>query len=361
MHNEVKKQNSIILNSGLKDSSSKLIFDDKDWCAQFLNDYVPIFHFGRIKPEDIEDVSEQFVPLFENERNADSVKKINIRDGEPFYLLSIIEHKTQVDYNVSMQIFRYMIYIWNRYEKEMEETHKGITKTSGFQYPPIIPIVYYEGKNQWTAPLNLHSRIVNGDLFGRYVPDFDYYLVPIHMYSKEELLEHGDEISLVMLMNRMQSAEDIEEFRTISPERLEGILADTPEYRREKMADILKAFLLKINVPTEEAEKLVSKVKEKEMGELFANIDKMDIQEERRKTAEARKELEEAGEKLEETKKELEETKEQLAQSKEAAICFAIETCKECGITREETVQKVMDKFGMDSERTEEMMSLYWK
>lgn len=113
--NEAKKQSSIILNRELKDSSSKIIFDDSEWCAQFLNDYVPIFHFGRIYPEDIEDVSEQFVPLFENERNADSVKKINVRNGEPFYLLSIIEHKTQVDYNVSMQIFRILIIILFRF------------------------------------------------------------------------------------------------------------------------------------------------------------------------------------------------------------------------------------------------------
>jgi len=86
----------------------------------------------------------------------------------------------------------------------------------------------------------------------------------------------------------MQTAEDIEEFRTISQERIDDILSVTPEYRCEMMADILKAFLLKINMPLEEAEGLVCKVKEKEMGELFANIDKMDIQEERRKTAEAR-------------------------------------------------------------------------
>lgn len=358
MKKETKTQ-GIILNSGLKDSSSKIIFDDRDWCAQFLNDYVPIFHFGKIKPEDIEDVSEQFVPLFENERNADSVKKINIQGREPFYLLSIIEHKTQVDYNVSMQIFRYMVYIWNRYEKEMEKKHTGITKTSGFLYPPVIPIVYYEGKDKWSAPLSLHSRIADGDMFGRYVPDFDYYLVPVHMYSKEELLAKGDEISLVMLMNRMQTAEDIEEFRTISSERIDDILSVTPEYRREKMADILKAFLLKINMPLEEAEGLVCKVKEKKMGELFANIDKMDIQEERRKTAEARRELEDFKKKAqEELEKELEKHRQE---ANEQAVRTAIETYKECGVTKEEIIRRVMDKFALNSREVQEKLTLYWK
>ncbi len=181
-------------------------------------------------------------------------------------------------------------------------------------------------------------------MFGRYVPDFDYYLVPVHMYSKEELLAKGDEISLVMLMNRMQTAEDIEEFRTISPERIDDILSVTPEYRREKMADILKAFLLKINMPLEEAEGLVSKVKEKEMGELFANIDKMDIQEERRKTAEARRELEDF-------KKE----------AKEETIRIAIEMLKDFGTTKEAATQKIMEKFKLTENEANEKTDRYWE
>ncbi len=36
------------------------------------------------------------------------------------FFASLSEHKTKVDYNVSMQMLRYMVYIWEDYEKEME-------------------------------------------------------------------------------------------------------------------------------------------------------------------------------------------------------------------------------------------------
>lgn len=49
-------------------------------------------------------------------------------EDPPFYLISLIEHKTQVEYNVCMQIFRYILYIWEDYEKEMEKKHKGISR-----------------------------------------------------------------------------------------------------------------------------------------------------------------------------------------------------------------------------------------
>ncbi|MCI8764682.1 MAG: Rpn family recombination-promoting nuclease/putative transposase [Lachnospiraceae bacterium] len=36
-------------------------------------------------------------------------------------MISLIEHKSKVDYNVVMQIFRYMSFIWEDYEREMEK------------------------------------------------------------------------------------------------------------------------------------------------------------------------------------------------------------------------------------------------
>ncbi|MBR1914418.1 MAG: Rpn family recombination-promoting nuclease/putative transposase, partial [Lachnospiraceae bacterium] len=38
-------------------------------------------------------------------------------------MIALIEHKSTVDYNVSMQLLRYMVYIWEDYEKEQEKLH----------------------------------------------------------------------------------------------------------------------------------------------------------------------------------------------------------------------------------------------
>lgn len=63
------------------------------------------------KLKDIEDETERFVHLFTEERNSDVVKKINMRkEKTTFYLISLIEHKSEGDYNVVMQIFRYMAF-----------------------------------------------------------------------------------------------------------------------------------------------------------------------------------------------------------------------------------------------------------
>lgn len=264
-------------NTKLYDSSSKLIFEDNLLCSQFLRDYIDLAPLKDVRPEDIEDVSSQFVPLFEEERNADRVKKVTIKGNTPYFLISLIEHKSQVDYNICMQIFRYMICIWESYEKEMEKLHPGISKQASFQYPPIVPIVYYEGKAAWTAPMDFKSRIVNGDEFAPYIPDFSYYLVPVHNYSNDTLIAGGDEISLVMLINKLQSKQDLQEFQKLPTEKLNAMLTDTPKYLREIIANVFLAFMLKARVPIDEATSLADKVKEKQMGQLFENMEDINL------------------------------------------------------------------------------------
>lgn len=41
----------------------------------------------------------------------------------------------------------------------------------------------------------------------------------------------------------------------------------------DAVADVLKVFLLKMNVPVPETEKLTDKVRKKKMGELFADME----------------------------------------------------------------------------------------
>ncbi|MCM1154978.1 MAG: Rpn family recombination-promoting nuclease/putative transposase [Roseburia sp.] len=76
-------------------------------------------------PEDIEDITTRYIHMFTDERDSDVVKRVHIRNDKnnetPFYLVSLIEHKSHIDYNVVMQVFRYMAFIWEDYEKEMEQ------------------------------------------------------------------------------------------------------------------------------------------------------------------------------------------------------------------------------------------------
>lgn len=380
-----QQDGNIVLNSKIADSSSKIIFDNNILCSQFLRDYIDLPCLKNVQPEDIEDVSEQYVPLFAEERNADRVKKVHIKNENPFFLVSLIEHKSAIDYNVSMQIFRYMVYIWETYAKEAEKLQKGITKRADFKYPPILPIVYYEGAGNWTVPFDFKSRIMEGEAFGKYLPNFEYYLVPLRKYSNEELLAKRDEISLVMMINKMQNTEDIDIFRSLPTDKVETILKDAPEHLLTIISDILRAFLLKMNVPATQTEELVGKVREKKMGYLFENVVPYDIEKEKQKAEEQRKLAEEQRMIAEEQRTIAEEQRtiaekqrtiaeeqrtiaekhqtraEKAEQQIENIMQTFIKTCQELGASKENTLHRIQENFELTEKEALDKIRLFWK
>ncbi len=335
-----------------RDVSSKNVFQDAVLYAQFLRDNLDIPALKNVQPEDIEDVSERYRPYLGIEFASDTVKKIRLRDNNgavsdtPLYLISLTEHKSTVDYNVAMQLLKYMVCIWQEYAKECEREQPGCSRNKNFRYPPILPIVYYEGRARWTADIHLRDRIMMNHIYGASIPDFTYEVVRLHDYNNEELLNRGDEMSLIMLFNKIQDALDLEDFLKLSPDQLSGIVKNTPEYMIDIIASVMKGLCVKIGATEEETEQCIRKVKERRMGYLFENMEKMNIQEERHKTAEAQALLKEAQDVVKETE--------------EKAIQILIETCQEFCTTKEQAIEKVALKFQLSKDDATEKVRLYW-
>ncbi len=337
-----------------RDSSGKIIFEDPILCSQFLRNYAGIALLKDVRPEDIEDVTERYVHLFTEERNSDIVKKINLKNNS-FYLVSLIEHKSDVDYNTIMQMFRYITFIWEDYEKEQERMHAGISKTKGFRYPPVLPVVFYDGTDNWTAATSLHERVLLSDILGKYIPDYNCILVQLKDYSNMELMEKKDEISILMMIDRLKNMADYERLSEEMDETfLKEATENSPEYLLDLMVRIIGVFLSKLNVPQEEADMFTEQIKERKMGELFKHFEGWDVQairkearEEARK--EARKEVRE--EVREEARKEV----------REEAIRTFLNAVKSCGIARENAMVQLAKGYRLSIDEAEEKMELYWQ
>lgn len=287
-----------LINTKPKDSSAKLIFGDPILCAQFLRDYIDIPILKNVQPEDITDVTSRYVHMFTNERDSDVVKKIHIKDDESsFYLISLIEHKSNVDYNVVMQVLRYMAFIWEDYEKEMEMQSEGITKQKGFKYPPIIPIVFYDGDQNWTAATRLRDRIFLSDAFGDFIPDYRCLLMQLKDCSSEEIMEKNNEL-------------------------------------------IIGTLLEIINVPHKDAEEFKEKVKERKVAELFRYFKGLDVQT-------LRKEADERERKAHED-------------AYEEGIGKLIKAIKSISNSRLTAMQQLMEQYGLDEVEAGEKIALYW-
>lgn len=309
---EQQEQLTMKPNQHIHDVKAKTVLGNSKLCAQFLRDYVNVPGFEDITDRDIEDVSERFISYFGVEYDADTVKRVRIRpEGEEMdvYVISLIDHKSRVDYNVSIQLLKYMTCIWAEYEKKLRRDWErvGITDNKSFKYPPILPIVYYEGKDPWTADRHLKDRIVLNEVFEKYIPNYEYIVVRNHDYTNDELLEKKDEMSLIMLFNRIQTEEDLREFLKIPAKQLDDIIKESPKEIIDIIASVMRSLCERMNVANEEKEECVRKVVNRQMGYLFENMEAWDVQAGQKKNAEERKVLEEERRALEEDRKTFEE------------------------------------------------------
>ena len=234
-----------------------------------------------VKPEDIEDISERFLPMWQEGRESDSVKKIHL-NGQELYLIALIEHQSKVHHNMSFRILRYIVMILNDYENEQEKLHPGITETKDFKYPPILPVIYYEGSDSWTAVKNFKDRVYLSDVLGKYIPDFEYLVVPLTSYSNQELIEKKDELSLIFLINKLRSSEEFRNLKEIPKEYMEHLGEETSEYMLKLIGKIIAVLLYRMNVPRKEVEAFTDQIMRREFDMLFDSFEAYDVQETRR-------------------------------------------------------------------------------
>ena len=245
-----------------------------------------------------------------------------------------------------MQILRYMVYIWEEYEKEMERKQPGISKAKSFRYPPVLPIIFYDGTRKWTATTQLRDRIILSDSLLKYIPDFDCILVQLRDYSNAELMKRKNELSIVMLIEKLQSAD---EFKILEEEvnsvYIQEAVEDAPQYLLDIMSQIVEVLLVKLNIPMDEVEDFTGQIKERNMAELFANFKAYDVQAARAKAcAEGRAEGMAKG----------------RAEGREEGIKKLVRTLQKHSLGIEEVIKDVSEQYDLTEIEATEKVNTYW-
>ena len=100
---------------------------------------------------------------------SDLVFSVKLKNGRLGKIYCLVEHKSAPEYLVALQLVRYMALEWNEmYKQGQIFNHK---------LPPIIPIVVYQGLDDWAVSQNFQNIVdFPSDDFKAYIPDFQYAL-----------------------------------------------------------------------------------------------------------------------------------------------------------------------------------------
>lgn len=153
-------------------------------------------------------------------------------------------------------------------------------------------------------------------------------------------------MALLMLLNQIQTPEDIDILKALPMEKLNQMIRNSSEAVLNEIVRAVQGLCRCLNLTEEETAEYTQKVKERNMGYLWENAEKMDIQAERRNTAEARKELAEA---KKESRKKLHNMYRVL-----------IQAYRQQGLDRESVRERMINETDIEDAAAKELLDQYW-
>lgn len=191
--------------NNIHDKSYKDLFSNKEVFIKLIQNFVKSSWGEELRKENIDLVNKSYILSDYEELESDIVYKADIGDSEViFYIL--LEFQSSVDYSMPIRLFLYMSEIWREIIKK---TEKSEVKRKDFKLPAIIPLVLYNGEYKWSAEKRFKDKVSKSEIFGNNIVNFEYILLDINRYEKEELIELGNITSAIFLLDQKI---DVEEF-----------------------------------------------------------------------------------------------------------------------------------------------------
>ncbi|MCL2197630.1 MAG: hypothetical protein FWB80_01785 [Defluviitaleaceae bacterium] len=79
-----------------QDNSVKAILSENELFSEFLKSFVPIEILSDVSPSDIEDVTERLISLISEQKDGDTIKRVNLKGNAPLFVITIVEHESKL-------------------------------------------------------------------------------------------------------------------------------------------------------------------------------------------------------------------------------------------------------------------------
>lgn len=184
--------------NNVHDVGYRAILSNKKTFVELLKTFVKKDWANQVDESDLVRLDRSYVLQDFAEKESDIVYKLKIRDSEViFYCL--LELQSSVDFMMPLRLLLYMTEIWRDI---LKNTEKKQTERKEFRLPAIIPMVLYNGRDNWTACRSFKELLNGYELFSDSIVDFSYTLFDVNRYSEEELGKVSNLVSAVFLLDQ---------------------------------------------------------------------------------------------------------------------------------------------------------------
>lgn len=249
------------------DLGYKSILSNKKNFIEFMRSFVKKDWVDIINEDNIVLIDKEFILEDFKEEEADLIYKANI-EGRDIIFYILLELQSKVDFRMPIRLLMYMTEIWR---DELSNTDENLKKKKEYRLPAIIPIVLYNGKNNWTAVRNFKEILSGYELFEDNVVDFKYLLFDVNRMDKNELIDIANVISSVFLLDQKVEIEEL-----VKRLKLVGNLIKNKASKEQEK--VFKGWILNIlkkrleDENKEDIAKVLIQISEKEGDDMVSNL-----------------------------------------------------------------------------------------
>ncbi len=205
----------------------------------FLQKYVKADWMMELSESQLSLCDKEFVDKDYEGREADLIYKVHRANSEELYVFILQELQSTVDYTM---IFRVLVYVVNNLLRYFLNTSKVERERKDFRLPSMVPIVFYNGEEEWTAVRNLKDYQKCGAIFGNYVLSLEYYLVNLSEIDEEEILSTNTVIDNIMYCDKFRKNLELAEAIKVAYNRIQLL----GNQEKEEFNNWVKSILLSI-------------------------------------------------------------------------------------------------------------------
>ncbi|OON99648.1 MAG: hypothetical protein ATN35_11655 [Epulopiscium sp. Nele67-Bin004] len=261
-----------------QDKTYRNFLKNKVIFLELLQSFVAEEWATKLTIENLHEEKSKFVLSDFDERESDILYSATINDSKVYFYI-LLEVQSTIDFSMPIRILSYTWEIWREHikfiiDKSTLKNPKEEIKKRSFRLPPVIPIVLYNGAEPWTENKKFKDCIANADLFGNYIINFEYLLIDVNSYTKQDLTQLKNVISSIFLLDQKISQQEF-------INRIEVILTEMIE-PNSAYALWMKNWLSVVlnNSVREEVLSIFDSQNKEEVSHMIANINQT-IQEEK--------------------------------------------------------------------------------
>ena len=207
------------------DKGYKSIFSKKQNFLHFLKKYIKADWVNNIDKNDLTLIDKSFIAADFKQKESDVIYKMKFQGSEIiFYVL--LELQSSVDFTMP---FRLLTYITALLKREFNNTSANQRETKDYRLPSVVPIVLYNGSDNWTAVRSFREYLQGYEQFGEYIIDLKYLLFDLNRNTDETLLSTNQLLDIIFALDKKPNRMRMERMLGVAFENLKDMSDDDRE------------------------------------------------------------------------------------------------------------------------------------